>query len=263
MLFPEDPEPEFVDINDDNLCVVTLQENNGIVLVDLTTGTVTASFTAGAVDLDQIDVVEEDIISQTGNLSAVPREPDTVVWISADMFATADEGDLDGGSRGFTIFSTDGSVVSTSGNEIEHLTARFGHYPEKRSENKGAEPEGLAYGVFGGLPHLFVLSERGSIVLVYDVSDPAAPAFVQALPTGTAPEGAKTIGSRNLLIIASEADDRDAKLRSSISIYQFSENTPPSYPTLVSVDRADGTPIPFSALSGLSAGGTYPDGLES
>ena len=35
--YPEDPEPEFVDINEDNICVITLQENNALVLVDLTT----------------------------------------------------------------------------------------------------------------------------------------------------------------------------------------------------------------------------------
>src|SRR5690606_17769534 len=34
---PQDPEPEYVDINDDNRLVVTLQENNGIVVIDLAT----------------------------------------------------------------------------------------------------------------------------------------------------------------------------------------------------------------------------------
>ncbi len=34
---PEDPEPEFVDINDRNEAVVTLQENNHVVIVDLPT----------------------------------------------------------------------------------------------------------------------------------------------------------------------------------------------------------------------------------
>lgn len=37
ILFPEDPEPEFVSINEDNIAVVTLQENNGIVLIDCET----------------------------------------------------------------------------------------------------------------------------------------------------------------------------------------------------------------------------------
>ena len=51
LLYPEDPEPEYVAINADNVCAVALQENNAIVLVDLLTGTVTESFSAGSVDL--------------------------------------------------------------------------------------------------------------------------------------------------------------------------------------------------------------------
>jgi hypothetical protein len=32
---PQDPEPEFVSINENNMAVVTLQENNALVLIDL------------------------------------------------------------------------------------------------------------------------------------------------------------------------------------------------------------------------------------
>jgi hypothetical protein len=43
----------------------------------------------------------------------VLREPGGVVWIDARYFATVDEGNLDGGSRGFTIFdSKDGRMAS-------------------------------------------------------------------------------------------------------------------------------------------------------
>ena len=44
---PEDPEPEFVDINDRNEAVVTLQENNHMVIVDLPTLTVIQHFEHG------------------------------------------------------------------------------------------------------------------------------------------------------------------------------------------------------------------------
>jgi hypothetical protein len=54
---PTDPEPEYVSINDSNICVVTLQENNAIVLIDLETSEVTSSFSAGLVNLTSIDVV--------------------------------------------------------------------------------------------------------------------------------------------------------------------------------------------------------------
>lgn len=47
-------------------------------------------------------------------------------------------------------------------------------------------------------------------------------------------------------------DSRDDNIRSSISIYQYGFKTP-SYPTIVSQNRADGTPIAWAALSGLAA----------
>jgi DNA-binding beta-propeller fold protein YncE len=65
----EDPEPEYVDINASNEAVVTLQENNHLAIVDLTTGEVTADFSAGAVHLTAVDTMEEDLISLDGSLS--------------------------------------------------------------------------------------------------------------------------------------------------------------------------------------------------
>jgi hypothetical protein len=95
ILYPDDPEPEFVNINTDNVAVVTLQENNGIVLIDLKNNSIMASFSAGSVNLTQIDINEDLNINQTGSLTGVLREPDGVTWISTDHFVTANEGDLD------------------------------------------------------------------------------------------------------------------------------------------------------------------------
>ena len=58
-LYPTDPEPEYLDINEDNVVVVTLQENNHIVLVDLKTSEVTWHFSAGSVNLSQVDATDE------------------------------------------------------------------------------------------------------------------------------------------------------------------------------------------------------------
>ncbi|MGD8619601.1 MAG: alkaline phosphatase, partial [Gammaproteobacteria bacterium] len=103
-LYPDDAEPEFVDINSRNIAVVTLQENNHIVLIDLVSGTVINDFSAGTVDLVNIDMQEEDpaLISLTGSQPERAREPDGVSWITNDLFAIAGEGDLFGGSRGIT-----------------------------------------------------------------------------------------------------------------------------------------------------------------
>ncbi len=251
---PEDPEPEYVDINDDNIAVITFQENNHIAIVDLSNGSVINDFSAGSVDLKKIDATEEDpaIISLTESQDDVVREPDGVAWIGTEYFATADEGDLDGGSRGFTIFNKDGDIVWTSGNTLDHMAVRFGHYPDDRSGNKGNEPENVEYGVYGNNKYLFVNSERSSLVFVYDVKNPERPKFKQVLPAGAGPEGGLAIPSRNLLVVASEEDDRGDKIRSVLNVYNY-DVQPSAYPTLQSLNRFDGTPIPWSAMSGLAA----------
>ncbi|MDF1485435.1 esterase-like activity of phytase family protein [Ramlibacter sp. H39-3-26] len=256
-LFPEDAEPEYVSINDDNVAVVTLQENNHIALVDLASGKVTRHFSAGAVTLNQVDLTDAprpNIVSLTQTQANRLREPDGVTWFSKTQFATANEGDLNGGSRGFTIFNSDGTVVYDAGNTLEHLIARIGHTNDKRSDAKGNEPENVAFGRFDGTDYLFVASERSSVLAVYDMGQKNQPMFKQVLPAALAPEGVLAVPSRNLLIAASENDDRatSSTLRSALNIYQY-QSAPAAYPTIQSVNRADGTPIPWSAMSGLVA----------
>jgi hypothetical protein len=261
-LYPADPEPEYVDINADNIAVVTLQENNHIVLVNLVTGTILRHFSAGAVDLVNVDLIDNRpaIIDASEMQDGVLREPDGVSWIDNQHFATANEGDLNGGSRGFTIFNTQGDVVWDSGNELDQLAIRLGHYPDRRSDAKGNEPENIEMGVFGEDRYLFVNSERASLIFVYDVADPANPVFKQALPASAAPEGGLAIPSRNLLVVASENDNRAAAMRAGLNIYRYNQQ-PAKYPSLQSVDRDNGHPIPWGALSGLSADAHNPKTL--
>ncbi len=254
-LYAGDPEPEYVDINENSLAVLTMQENNHIALIDLVEGKVTGDFSAGDVDLVNIDLIEESpaLIKPAEMKEAVLREPDGVTWIGNDYFATANEGDLDGGSRGFTIFKADGSVVFESGS-LDHIAIRHGHYPDARSGNKGNEPENVEYAVFNSTPYLFVNSERANLVFVYDVTDPKAPLYKQALPAGVGPEGALAIPSRDILVIASEKDDRGDKLRSVLTLYTL-EAAAPNYPTLQSANQPDSElPIAWGAMSGLVAG---------
>jgi hypothetical protein len=252
--FANDPEPEYVSINEDNVAVLTLQENNHIVLVDLASGMVIDHFTAGTVDLQGIDSSDDRpaSISLTESSLNIPREPDGVAWLPGDRFATADEGDLDGGGRGFTVFNVDGSIAYASGNLLEREAVRLGHYPDRRSDAKGNEPENVAFARYGSANYLFVASERSSLVFVFDMADPAKPRLKQALPAGVGPEGILPIPSRNLLVAASEEDARELVIRSVISIYSY-EKGAPTYPTVLSADRADGMPIPWGALSGLAA----------
>jgi hypothetical protein len=259
-IFADDPEPEFVDINQKNQAVVTLQENNHIVIVDLPSRTVVTDFSAGTVDLSQIDNVRAgsgvpNTISLVNSAAGVRREPDAVTWVGDDRVATANEGDLVGGSRGFTIFNLDGSVAFDSGNTFEHLAVRAGHYPERRSNSKGSEPEAIASAKFGPNDLLFVGSERGSFAAVYRLDKTGTPEFVQLLPAPLGPEGLLAIPKRNLLVTSGESDTPPYGVRSTVQIYQLTPGTP-TYPQLYSTDESIGgaapTPIPWSALSGMT-----------
>ncbi|MCT4554926.1 MAG: esterase-like activity of phytase family protein [Pelagimonas sp.] len=253
---PEDPEPEFVDVNGLGEIIVTLQENNHMVVIGAD-GAVLNHFSAGAVDLNNIDTLDE-----RGSLDfdkaqpARKREPDAVKWIDDAHFATANEGDMDGGSRGWTIFNKDGSVVYESGESFEHALIQIGHYPDKRSDSKGVEPESIEFARFGDTPYVFVGSERGSAVGVYDVSDLRAPVLKQILPSGVGPEGYVALPSRNLLVSANEKDlIEDKGPRAHVMLFEL-QDAAAQYPTLTSAGADE--LIGWGAISGMVAG---PDGM--
>ena len=263
-LYPSDPEPEYVDINDNNIAVITFQENNHIALIDLSDGSIVNHFSAGAVDLVNIDIVEESpsVIDASSTLDQVLREPDGVTWINNTYFATANEGDVDGGSRGFSVFNVTGDPVWDSAESLDQMAIRFGHYPDQRSENRGNEPENVELGIFGEDRYLFVNSERSSLSFVYDIANPEHPVFKQVLPTALAPEGGLAIPSRNLFVVASEEDSRDDKVRSALNIYSYNiqEST---YPIMESVNDQNDRAMPWGALSGLAADVFYDNILYS
>lgn len=247
---PEDPEPEYVHINGEGEVVVTLQENNHMVVLN-SAGEVLSHFSAGAVDLEGIDVDEERAFVFSGSQPGRVREPDAVTWIDDTHFATANEGDMDGGSRGWTIFHQDGTVVYESGTSFEEAIIQIGHYPERRSGNKGVEPESVTFAEFGGTPMVFVGAERASVVGVYDVTDPANPALLQLLPSGIGPEGYVTIPSRNLLVSANEVDGlEDGAARAHVMLFEYQEAAA-SYPHLASAGMEELTG--WGAISGQVA----------
>ncbi|WP_138465159.1 esterase-like activity of phytase family protein [Poseidonocella sp. HB161398] len=252
---PEDPEPEYVDINAAGETVVTLQENNHLVVVSKE-GEILGSFSAGSVDLTEVDLEDDrasirPVSEQPGRL----REPDTVKWIDAEHFATANEGDMDGGSRGWTIWNKDGSVAYESNSSFEHALIAIGHYPDKRSDAKGVEPESLAFGTIEGTPMAFVGSERGGAFGVYDVTDPATPVLKQLLPSGIGPESFAVIESRGLVASANETDlIEDGGVRAHVMLYEY-QDAPASYPDLTTdgLRDADGVLVGWGAISGQVA----------
>ncbi|MGV0718615.1 esterase-like activity of phytase family protein [Mycolicibacterium sp. XJ662] len=255
---PEDLEPEYVAINSRGQIAVTLQENNGIAIIDGRTGEVTRIYSAGATSVDGIDTAEDGAIDQTGSIPESPREPDVIGWIGDDHLATANEGDWKGGTRGWTIFDANtGEVVWDAGNSFEQLAVRTGLHIESRAESKGPEPEGLAITEIGGKPTALVASERSNFVAAYDVSDVTAPVLRQIMPTTPGPEGVLPIPARNLLVISSEADDAEARVRASVTVYGHGDEYAaaggkPTFPSIVSGD-VDGVPIGWGALSALAA----------
>jgi hypothetical protein len=97
------------------------------------------------------------------------------------------------GGRSFSIYNAStGQQVYDSGSELEQRayatlpTALLAH-PQVlgRLDNKGPEPESVVVGMINDKPYAFVALERASAILMYDVSNPAAPVFVQWLQNTT------------------------------------------------------------------------------
>ena len=118
------------------------------------------------------------------------------------LTVTSATGDTDGdgdfdvihpfGGRSFSIRTTDGDLVWDSREALERLNTTVGEFNsdnaengswDTRSDNKGPEPEGLAYAEIRGRSYVFVGLERIGGVAVYDVSRPQSPEFVQYVNT--------------------------------------------------------------------------------
>ncbi len=220
--FPNDPEPEFISINNFNIAAVTLQENNHVVLIELNTGIVAANWSAGTVT-HAADLTENNTVSFSETLTNARREPDAIGWTKSNLLVTANEGDYDldlasgeyTGGRGFTVFSPSGQVVFDSGPFLEIAAAAQGLYPDNRSEDKGAEIEGIAIDKYDGQQLLFVGAERGNFVAVYAFDVEVFPWLLQILPMGTdaRPEGLLTIPNRKLLVVANEGTGTNGNIK--------------------------------------------------
>ncbi|WP_297539344.1 choice-of-anchor I family protein [Roseovarius sp.] len=109
--------------------------------------------------------------------------------VRTDLGDTDGDGDYDQlfhyGSRSFTIYNTAGEIVFDSGSQFSQLIAEIrpelfnqdeGEF-DNRSDDKGVEPEAIAVGVVEGKPYVFIGLERDNGIMVFDITDPANPAF--------------------------------------------------------------------------------------
>ena len=96
-----------------------------------------------------------------------------------------------------------------------------------RLDNKGPEPEGVVIGQVREATYAFVGLERSSAVVVYDITNPTAPRFVQLVRNSSnlddgdiSPEGLKFVPAtqsptgKALLLVGYE-------LSGSMGVYQF------------------------------------------
>ena len=120
------------------------------------------------------------------------------------------------GGRSFSVFDpASGSLVFDSGDDLERIA--YNHIADisdestrlkliqasqvlGRLDNKGPEPESVVVGQVGNVTVAFVGLERTSAVVMYDITDPAAPRFLQLVRNTTdlangdiSPEGMKFV----------------------------------------------------------------------
>lgn len=137
--------------------------------------------------------------------------------ITTTLGDTDGDGDYDElysyGARSFSIWNgITGELVFDSKNQIDTKAAEMGKYPDGRSDDKGCEPEGITLGRVGNNSLLFVGLERANAVMIYDVTNPIKPKYLQWLNTGVAPEGVlfvsadKSPNGKSLFIASSETD---------------------------------------------------------
>ncbi|MBL7902001.1 MAG: T9SS type A sorting domain-containing protein [Bacteroidia bacterium] len=127
------------------------------------------------------------------------------------------DGDLDTlysyGSRSFSIWNgTTGNLVYDSKDDLEMITANntfsvmfnasnTGITKKDRSDDKGPEPEGVCIGTVGSNQYAFIALERIGGVMVYDVTNPAAPVYVTYVNNRSSVTNGPDRGAEGLVFI--------------------------------------------------------------
>jgi uncharacterized protein len=204
-------EPESVTFSaNSRLAYVTLQENSGVVVLDLH-GLTTELIGVGQT-LHDADLIFDGFYAPVSNALLAFREPDGIALDQTGRyFVTADEGDTRNpsgasGPRGGRTVSTfdarTGDLPGDTGSQLDDAAASFGIYPDARSNRGGSEPEGLDLTHYQGMDLVAVGLERANAVALIDVSAPENPTVIDLAVVGTAPEGIKFFRRHGQLFVA-------------------------------------------------------------
>ena len=116
------------------------------------------------------------------------------IKVTSSMGDTDGDGDFDEiytyGARSFSIWSSTGTLIYDSGDDFEQILAteepdNFNSTNDEndtfdnRSDDKGPEPEAIEIAWINEEPYAFIGLERIGGVMMYNISNPAAPTFVQ------------------------------------------------------------------------------------
>ena len=210
---------------------------------------------------DFSDEVKRDLTSADGTVTAEGVR----VLNNAVKAGISEKGNYLYGARSFSLFEvTEDGLALAFDSAADFEAKTFAYLPayynasnddadlESRTAKKGIEPEAVAVAELGGKTYAFIALERIGGIMVYDITDPAAAAYVNYVNTrdfnapvagDVAPEGLAfaQAGEEVYLLAAFEVSGTVASYRLS---YAAEEPTPDPDPTPDSDPTPDPEPTP-------------------
>ncbi|MGR8929936.1 MAG: hypothetical protein ACU836_04785 [Gammaproteobacteria bacterium] len=183
-------EPEYIALSPDaKRAYVTMQETNEVAEVDVENAKVLGYFDMGIAE-HEADRKSDGWIEFDQSILAL-REPDGIALTpDGRYFLTADEGDTDidapngedalqSGGRTVSVFDAKtGDFVADTGNQLDEMTFTHRVYPDRRSNKKGAEPEGIVSFEMEGQAWAVVGMERADALALISLANPKQPKVV-------------------------------------------------------------------------------------
>jgi hypothetical protein len=189
---------------------VSLQESNAVLVLDVERASVLQLWSLGT-STHPADLLENGAFAETGPLLA-RREPDGIALTPDGRYlVSADEGDTfpkaketpqgvpAGGARSVSVFdAATGTLVGDTGPELDRTAAAAGLYPDKRSGEKGCEPEMVVCFELDGRAHAAVTLERAGALALIDLGDPSRPRVLSVCALGDDPPADEPEGLAHL-----------------------------------------------------------------